>query len=245
MSEENQESITCTPPKLISRNEYGLICSPDFQYVYSDDGTINWRKMLKMEHLVPNKQRTNETDVSKIDDKHLLILLSGIKYLAYLRGVTSVKYKNVSPSPDYVVSSCEIDFIPNYETEGRAVTFSSVGDASLQNTHGFGSLYLGPIAENRAFVRCVRNFLRINVVAFDEVLQNNTTVEASIDSTAASTSPVDALIDVMNEKKVTWEMLHKRLIEENYPNAKDLNSVSDLPGFKIFELIGRIKKISR
>ena len=48
-------------------------------------------------------------------------------------------------------------------------TFSAIGDASPNNTESFARFYLGPIAENRAFVRCVRNFLKINVVAQEEL----------------------------------------------------------------------------
>ena len=76
---------------------------------------------------------------------------------------TNVRYEVTSPSPAYVVATCSIDWIPNYETEDRAVTFSAIGDASPHNTQSFAKFFLGPIAENRAFVRCVRNFLKINI----------------------------------------------------------------------------------
>ena len=132
---------------------------------FNEDGTVNWRKMVKEEFLVPNKQRTQETDVSKLEDYQLIILLGGIKELAQIRGYTNVRYEVTSPSSDYVVATCSIDWIPNYETEDRNVTFSAIGDASPSNTQSFAKFFLGPIAENRAFVRCVRNFLKINIDA--------------------------------------------------------------------------------
>ena len=145
----------------ITRDADGLI--KGVKYIYNEDGLIDWRKMIKAEHLVPNKDRTSETDVSKLKDNELIILLGGIKDLAQMRGFTDVKHTVSCPSPDYVVSTCTITWVPNYETEGNAVTFSAIGDASPNNTKSFARNFLGPIAENRAFVRCVRSFLKINM----------------------------------------------------------------------------------
>ena len=62
--------------KKIDRNKDGLINGVD--YVFTEDGLIDWRKMVKPEHLVPNKDRTSETDVTKLKDYQLIILLGGI-----------------------------------------------------------------------------------------------------------------------------------------------------------------------
>ena len=141
--------------KKIKRNDSGLISGSSVDYVYNEDGFVDWRKMVNTDHLVPNKQKTSETDVSKLEDHQLIILLAGIKELAQIRGYTNIRYQVTSPSPDYVVATCSIDWIPNYETEDRVVTFSAIGDASPHNTQSFAKFFLGPIAENRAFVRCV------------------------------------------------------------------------------------------
>ena len=45
-------------------------------YEFNLDGTVNWRKMVKPEHLVPNKDRTSETDVTKLKDYQLIILFT-------------------------------------------------------------------------------------------------------------------------------------------------------------------------
>ena len=144
--------------KEIKRDKNGLISGGSVDYIFNESGFIDWRKMIKVEHLVPNLQKTSERDVTKLKDTELIILIAGIKELAQVRGYTDVRYDVTSPSKDYVIASCSIKFIPNYETEGREVTFSAIGDAGPHNTHGFGQAFLGPMAENRAFVRCVRNF---------------------------------------------------------------------------------------
>ena len=224
--------------KRLSRNADGLIEGVD--YVFNDDGSINWRKMVKREYLVSNKQRTKETDVSKLEDKDLLILLGGIKELAQIRGFSDVSYYVVSPSPDYVVATCKIQWISNFETEGKEVGFSAIGDASPNNTQSFARHYLGPIAENRSFVRCVRNFLKINIVSQEELGAAKAPQEDSAENTL---NPKSFLESVMREKKVAFDQIKQKLIKENFPKAEDLTSISEIPNVKIFELIERLQKL--
>lgn len=220
------------------RDESGLIVQPKVDYIFNEDGTVDWRKMVKPEFLVPNKQKTNETDTSKLEDHQLIILLGGIKELAQIRGYTNVGYNVTSPSSDYVAATCSIDWIPNYETEGRAVTFSAIGDASPNNTQSFAKFFLGPIAENRSFVRCVRNFLKINIVAQDELGNAKILEEQSADN---QTDPKFLLERVMKDKSVSFEQVKARLVGEKFNGADDLKSVGDIPKNKVFELIQRIK----
>jgi hypothetical protein len=238
MSEKN----TCIPNKIISRNEYGLICSPAINYVYGPDDLIDWRKMINPKHLVPNKlnfERYNKPvpkTIEGLEDKDLMILLAGIKELAQIRGYNSVEYTTSSPASDYVIATCTMSWIPNFETEGRIIKFTSIGDASPYNTTSFAKNYLGPIAENRAFVRCVRNFLRINIVSQEEIGGSPS------QDTEAQDSSSSLLKEVMAANSVTFEKIKEKLIEEKFDGAQDLKSVSDIPKFKQFELIERIKK---
>ena len=64
--------------KTIKRDKDGLL--PDTDYIFNKDGLIDWRKMIKTEHLVPNKDKTSETDVTKLKDYQLIILLAGIYF---------------------------------------------------------------------------------------------------------------------------------------------------------------------
>jgi len=233
--------------KKITRDNDGLISDGSIEYIFTEDGLIDWRKMVKNNWLVPNKQRTDETDVSKLKDYQLIILLGGIKELAQVRGYTNVDYTVTSPSPDYVVATCNIKWIPNYETEGQTVTFSAIGDASPTNTASFARHFLGPIAENRAFVRCVRNFLRINIVAKEELGETKLSDPGlSLEETGENTStPVFFLKKIMKEKGVNFDQIKKKLVKEQYEEAESLSSLDALPKNKMFELIERIKTISK
>lgn len=228
-----------TPPSVIQRNQYGLLENDNINYIFNDDGTINWRAMVKTQYLVPNRQKTQETDVSKLEDKDLLILLGGIKELAQIRGYSKVEYKVVAATENYFATSCRITWEPNYETGGKEIIFESLADATLNNTKSFARFFLAAIAENRAFVRCVRNFLKINIVGQEE-LGDAKLLEDNI-SQENPTSPQALLGKVMKDKNISFEQLKKKLIKEKFENSENLNSILDIPKSKIFELIERIK----
>lgn len=239
-----------TPPKTIKRNEHGLL--EGIKYSYQDDGLIDWRKMVKNEHIVPNRDNTSETDVTKLKDKDLIILLAGLKDVAQMRGIKSVKYDIVTASPEYVCMKCGITWSGNYETEGEDVYFEGTADAGLNNTEGFGQIYLAAIAENRAFCRAVRNFLKINIVAKEEIAPNKgkqasttkvTTPSAMFSSqSSVSMSPDSFLLTILKENNITFEQVRNKLIEENNTDAKKWSSVKDIPHLTAFEIIDRIQK---
>ncbi len=231
--------------KKIDRDSQGLLKGVD--YKFTDQGLIDWRKMLSDKWLYPNPSKNLSTqDVSKLKDTDLCILLGGIKELAQIRGYTNVKYDVTCPSPDYVIANCTITWVPNFETEDKEVTFSSLGDASPNNTDNFARQYLAPIAENRAFVRCVRNFLRINIVAQDELAKRfkDGNFQVSTPQQAEVASPTAVLEKLMKEKGVDFERVKNRLIRQKYEEADKLDSVSQIPADKIFELIGDLNKIN-
>jgi hypothetical protein len=165
----------------------------------------------------------------------LLILLGGIKTLAAIRGFHSVNYDIFSPSNDCVLAVCSISWLGNFETENRPVTFSAIGDANALNTNSFGKMFLGPIAENRAFVRAVRNFLKINIVGQEEIgplsSESNTVDTAS-----------EKLALTMAETGVSWEQIHQKLVDEKVEGAEKFTKISDLPKVLQFSLITRLKK---
>ena len=162
-----------TPSEKLKRDDNGLLANPPIDYVFNEDGSVNWRKMVRTDYLVANKQRTQQTDVSQLEDRDLLILLGGIKELAQIRGFTDVSYTVYKASQDYFSTSCTINWTPNYETDNKAVSFSALADAHQDNTYSFASNFLAATAENRAFVRCVRNFLNVHIVGDDEIDKSN------------------------------------------------------------------------
>ena len=236
--ENNIEVPKENTAKHIKRNEYGLI--EDKKYVFDDNGLVDWRKMINPLYLVPNKQvfdrkgKKVPDTIEGLEDRELLILLGGLKELAQIRGFNSVTYPVLSASDGNVTVVCQIIWIPNYETEGRTVTFSAIGDATPKNTNSFGKDYLGPIAENRAFVRAVRNFLKINIVSQEEVNGNSVPNDSDNES-------VRKLRETMLQHGVTFDMIKSKLVQEKVDKAETFSSIEDIPKFKQFELTERIK----
>jgi hypothetical protein len=224
------------------RDEKGLLSGVD--YILEDNGLINWRKMVKPEFLVSNRDKTKETNIENLQDKDLIILLGGLKDLAQIRGYTKVSYNVFAAAEHYVCVSCTISWIPNFETENREVSFQSLASTSLNNTKDFGKLYLAEMAENRAFCRCVRNFLRVNIVSAEELSNSpssNPFTNGGATTSSSSNEPSQILANAMKQKGVAFDSLKKKLITEGYPDAESLNSVNDISKTKIFELISRIK----
>ncbi len=63
-----------------------------------------------------------------------------------------------------------IKFIGNFETGMQPMKFGESATATLHNTSGsIPQMFLTETASNRAFVRCVRNFLTVNIVGKDEM----------------------------------------------------------------------------
>jgi len=203
-----------TPPIEISRNKYGLYNHID--YVFNEDGFVNWRAMIPQKYLYVGKnikdnpvkreifekkygKKPEKVDlaVDKIEDEDLLITLGGIRYLALLRGYESVKF-DVLPSSNGAYSSvtCDIKWLKNFECGGKigcdyfdTVEFSGAACATLENTYSFSRNYLPEIASNRAFCRAVRNFLNIDVVSDEEAFEKKLDESTLPPSTSTGSTP--------------------------------------------------------
>lgn len=157
----------------LNRDEYGLLSN--IEYTFSEDGSVDWRSMIKNEHLFPNKswfelrKKDLPRSIEGLADHQLLIKLSGIKELAKLRGFSSLSYEVIKCELDHVAVICKMTFLPNFETCGESITFQDVANATIENTNSFAKKFLETIACNRAFVRCVRNFLNVHIVGDDEI----------------------------------------------------------------------------
>lgn len=237
----------------LNRNQEGLF--DHVEYVFGEDGYIDWKKMIPVKFLVPNKDRFRDRtkeefealEAKDLEDRDLLILLGGIKYIAKLRGfvnnIISVKYA----SDTKVICECRIDWIPNYETEMGSCSSCGVGEASLSNTKGFGQLFLAAIAENRAFVRCVRNFLGVNIVANDEVVEGYAiehTQTPQMGKMAPSMSPTGLLEKALKEKNSNFAALRKALINAGGTDAEEAEkweTLKDISDRMAMDLISRIK----
>jgi len=217
-------------------------------YNFNENNTINWRSMINKEHLVPNRDAfksqkdidLKEIDISSLKDNQLLILLAGIKELAQIRGYKNVRYDVIQAQPDYVAVKCTIDWLANYETSNQEVSFSALADAHLDNTKDFAKNFLMAIAENRAFIRAVRSFLKINIVGNDE-MGKTTHVDTEIESSVTATQPIALLQKTMDEHKITFEQIKNGAIQKKMNGAETWVSLDNIPPLSMFTIISGIK----
>lgn len=202
MSKQNNqnESVENThvakPWEKYQRDKLGLLTSVN--YVFNEDGSVNWRAMIKPEFLYPNKDwfelRKLEvpSSIEGLEDKQLLIMLGGIKELAKLRGFCSVRYDVCNVKDDYVTAKCTIEWMENYESNNDLITYQDVANATASNTDDFCFKFLETIACNRAFVRCVRNYLNIHIVGADEIDKSKNRVKEPMEVITSNALPISA-----------------------------------------------------
>ena len=242
-------------PQKYKRDENGLL--QNVNYSFNEDGSINWRAMVKDEYLFPNKSwfeaRKKETPrtIEGLKDHQLLIKLAGIKELAKLRGFNSCSYQMHKCEQDHVAVSCSILFIGNYETEGKEVVFNDMANATLNNTSSFATKFLETIACNRAFVRCVRNFLNIHIVGDDEIDKSNGLNPARQQSNSSILSPQGALkseaggIPFEDFKNLLrrWHKENVYVIDSSL-DPSDWNCYEDIPPKQAREFLRILKSTS-
>lgn len=221
--------------KAASRDRFGLI--PTVKYHYDDMGFVDWRKMVKDEYVVLNRYALAEKgiDVSTLTDEELnewkakakdeekLIKLAGFKEVAWLRGVQAVSFNVVNASDNSMTVVATITWLPNFENELMGVTSSGIATASILNTEEKYAKYLSSIAENRAFVRAVRNGLRIHSLGQDEI--NN---DEPVNVNSSGPTPQSALAKVMEQKNLSFEKLKENAIKRGYEWDDNWKTVADL-----------------
>jgi hypothetical protein len=230
-------------------------------FKFNENGHINWRAMVKPEYLYPNKDwfavrgQQVPDSIEGLDDSQLLIKLGGIKELAKLRGYNQVSYDVIKCERDYVVVKCKISWKALVGKTSMicledACIFEDMANATLDNTNDFCAKFLETIATNRAFVRCVRNFLGINIVGDDEIdkSKNKTVSYSSAESAITNITP-QGLLKKQAKDKLGHDsfddfknFLRKLWTEEKYKNdeAKSWKDFASIPAKECRKLIALI-----
>lgn len=241
------------------RDFYGLVNS--VEYKFKEDGSVDWREMIRPEFLYPRAEwfeRRNlpiPESVEGLEDSQILVMLGGIKELAKLRGYTDVSYRINHLSERYVAAACRIKWIKNYESE--EVVYEECANATEHNTDGFCSNFLEAIAVNRAFVRCVRNFLNVHVLADEEVDhntkagKNNESYETPANRSLPSSITAQGTLAKLAAEKIKCESFEQfleylRKVWETgayqNPKAGEWKKWEDVPAKEARILIRLIKK---
>lgn len=234
--------------KKIELDDNGLI--KGFNYVFDENGKINWRLMVPIEYLYVNPSNKAKMEKKygkpydslnpvgdKIEDIDLVITLGGLKYLLKIHRYKSVKFNIKESGEDYASVNCEILFCGNYDSLGQDILYSENACAHSGNTTNFAKQYLLEMATNRAFARCIRSYLNINIVSREELGSADIQEEPKNNNLGKQISLLEELMD---KKKVSFKIIEDKLRQSEKWNDK-YKSVKDLPPEIIFEYLTRLK----
>lgn len=264
-STEFNNTVPTTLRHKNQRDHNGLVTG--IKYIYTEDGLVDWFSMLKPQHLYVLKDKEKEVEkkygksiselnLKDIDKKYLCVLLSGLRYLANLRGAKIIRQNvnNVYYDPRYeavtsCTATCNIVWIGNFETGMQEVEYSDIAGASLISVDPFVKKYIETIAANRAFCRAVRGFLNISVVSKDEVGPDTTFPTISPEDTEISKSTknnaTDFLQKRLNEEKWSFDLFKKAVIKGHLDKFKNSSvspekweSIKDIPPEDVFVILG-------
>lgn len=245
--------------------------------------TINWMGFCRKEHYVLNKENAAiKKLISKAEVKSLskkreqeildsleesdfsckLLLLQFFKDIVHAAGYKSIKYVPLGQaSQTYCSLACEIEF-----EDGRVST--GVADAHVSNSTSFTKYYCAAIAENRSFIRAVKQHFNIPVLGKDEIGETpsedggNLTPNGSSD-VAGQPTPNTTLQSLVQKKlkienfedfkkflkaevKKAQEDDEPPIIKEDeYQDWAKYESFSDVKPMKALQLIAYIKSISK
>ncbi len=220
-------------PTVYQRDSRGLVSG--YEYVYEDNGLINWKAMIPSKYLGIKKDKIDDVvrkyckdgvtldslDLSKVEDYFLYIKKGGMTFLARLRGYSSLIQTVPYVSDTKAVAVCTMTFVPNFETDMQPLVCSDMANGSLYNVPSGFESYIETFAANRSFSRCVRLALGINVVTEEELGANGRKQELP---SAPSKNPVNdsdiptpatsfeawALVESKcKDRKITFENLKK------------------------------------
>lgn len=235
-SESEIEKFECK----IERDGCGLI--KNLNYEFDNLGFVNYKKLIPREFLFPNRQHFQSKKLQVPDsidglaDKELLVGLQGYKMVAFLRGFKKVKHKIVSASSESVTIETKIIWIPNYETNFQEVSYTALATASLSNTYNFAQYYLAEIAQNRGECRAIRGFLRIPILASDE-LGPQKPEEENVVNKMQPGGPHATLQKKLDEKNIKWDKFKSFCIGKNVDNAEKWEDILSVDPGQVLNLL--------
>ena len=204
IEEVPEQYVKDVEQNIFERDEDGYV--KGITYPRRQDGRIDWVKLIKPEYIVFNSKLDAKLEKiygkraadlnygeliaagSEVDPKHVLVLLMGFIELADLRGYRAAIPRIAHCDQSICSIECTIEWLPNAEEPDGKISYGTA-DATMDNTNGWG--YLSAMAGNRAFVRAVRQGLRIPILGADEIAKKDEVIVP--ESVAASQTSSDAI----------------------------------------------------
>lgn len=209
------------------------------EHARDERGFVDWKSLIDPKHIVLNTETVLKKGIAldnmsseeieeykaSAPESDLLIKLAGFKDLMKLRGYIDAYPEVLFANDEKVIIRYVIVWLPNFETRHKAVKTAAVASASVKTTTGKFQNFLETIAENRALVRCVKNFLNIHILGQDEL-----PIEDNIQYVSSGDDPsvYSQIKEVLKQNNYSFEQLKKSMIKKNLPGAESLKKIEDI-----------------
>jgi hypothetical protein len=178
-----------------------------------------------------------------------MVLLGGWKYLLKERGYISKRDFVHVTNNEFAAITCQIVWAPHEDSGNISQTYEASADSHKGNTDSFMQSFLTTSAQNRAFSRCVREYLNIHVVGKDEIFSSNDSLTKIIEdhkgSSGVATTPQQILEALANKNKkplsagIKW-INHNQYMDED--QLKEIKSWGDIPDDICYKMIAYLNK---
>lgn len=240
MSEEIKQETKDTTKKRVSTKKAvkKTNVKSNEEFPRHEDGSIDWLKVIPDKFIVAQDKSKSDIPVSELLDHEKMILLGGWKYLLKKRGYIAKHDFIHNSSTEFVSATCRIIWAPHEDSNGIEQTYEASADAHVGNTDSFMQSFLTTCAQNRAFSRCVREYLNIHVVGKDEtnkatidemLSMNKTDEDGAINSITQNVCT--AIQNKLSKKKKgfldakKWLVYKKLMTKEEVAKVKDWKDI--------------------
>lgn len=244
----------------LKRDENGLLTH--IKYPIKEDNTIDWIKLAPAGtvYIKPLFGKQLEKFTEKygkppeqcdpindgIEDRYLVIALSGLRYLARIRGFNYVKFHVYESTPDYASAKCIIEWIPNYLTEGRTEIREDCASITPATANGLTKNYLTETVANRAEARAIRMSLGLNIVSKEELNPNDKEEQQFEEQSEINpASPKNVAREKIKKMGFTSFKEVANKLKEIGITDFDYERLDLVPTDKIMSLMGHLSKIGK
>ena len=208
---------------------------------------FDWEKYLEENPKFKGKDDKTGADV---------LLLQFFKDIAHKEGFRSVRYIPLGNADQgYCGVSCEMEW-PNLPR-----LTSGLADAHFNNCKSFTKYYVSPMAENRSFIRAVKQYFNIPFLGKDEIgdtPDENSDFPNRDGAKKEDPTPFNTLKKAVKDKlkknsfdefktflrgQVKEDKSTAWLQPEEYQDWADYSDWNDVPKKKIMFLLGKIKNV--
>lgn len=235
MKEQNQENID--NKEIVTKKKNSTKKTVKSDYPLDENGNIDWLRLIPEKFIVPQDKSKKDIPISELQNHEKMILLGGWKFLLKKRGYISKHDIIHSSSNEFVSATCRITWTAHEDSDNIEQTYEASADSHLENTDGMMRKFLTANAQNRAFSRCVREYLNVNVVGKDET--DKATIEEMLNHNREyggnhiyAKSPQDSLRNLMTNKNhslsdaITWFKSKK---SKEILSPEEIDSINDWP----------------